>query len=334
MKRAGLLKTDNHRAQQPLVGGFLNIDKPAGWTSHDVVAKLRPLLKMKRVGHLGTLDPQATGVLPICFGKGTKLASFLNNSDKAYDAVLRLGEETDTEDATGKVTRTTDIPDALKGKAGEAVVRTALLSFIGPYMQEPPMYSAIKMNGVPLYKIARSGKVVERTARPVTIHDISFSGMHGTDVVFKVTCSKGTYIRTLCFDIGRKLGVGAHLFSLRRTRAGDFHLENSVDLDSFSAHCQDGDWQKCVYPLDQALSDFPSLTVKASQVSRVLNGVQIGFEGLERWESFEKDEPLRFLDPEGSLIAVGQAHCHTEDTKPSSGFEQESPFRIKTVLGT
>lgn len=325
------MKLQKEMDSQSLLGGFLNIDKPAGWTSHDVVAKIRSLLRIKRVGHLGTLDPQATGVLPICFGKGTKLASFLSDADKAYDAVLRLGEETDTEDATGKITQSVPIPGRLREASGAQEIEKALLSFLGTYMQEPPMYSAVKINGAPLYEAARRGEVVERPLRPVTIHALTFLGVHGRDVAFRVTCSKGTYIRTLCADIGRKLGVGAHLLSLRRTCAGNFHIDDALELDAFVAQCQTGEWRDAVCPLNRALSAFPALWVKAAEVRSVLNGVQIGFDGLERWDVFEKGMPLRFLDSEENLIAVGHAHLNS-DFSPSIPDQRELPFKIKTVL--
>ncbi|MFQ5587289.1 MAG: tRNA pseudouridine(55) synthase TruB [Nitrospiria bacterium] len=325
------MKVQVEKGTERLIGGFLNIDKPAGWTSHDVVAKIRGLLRIRRVGHLGTLDPQATGVLPICFGKGTKLASFLSDADKAYDTVLRLGEETDTEDATGNVTRSVAVPGHLKGTAAEAEIKTALLSFVGTYMQEPPMYSAVKINGAPLYKAARRGEVVQRPLRSVTIRDITFMGVHGADVAFRVTCSKGTYIRTLCADIGRRLEVGGHLLSLRRTRAGDFHIDDAVELDAFAEQCETGEWRDFVWPLNRALGAFPALWVKGAEVKNVLNGVQIGFEGLEKWDPFEKGMLLRFLNPEGNLIAVGHAQVRSVRMPLMPG-QTESPFKIKTVL--
>ncbi len=329
MKRETTLREKNVVQQQ--LGGFLNIDKPAAWTSHDVVAKIRSLLGIKKVGHLGTLDPQATGVLPICFGKGTKLASFLNNAEKQYEAVLRLGRETETEDGTGKILRETPIPEALKPGAGEPLILKTLSSFVGPYMQKPPMFSAIKINGVPLYKIARKGKVIPRASRPVTIKAISLLGYHGTDIAFRVSCSKGTYIRTLCSDIGEKLKVGGHLLSLRRIRAGIFHLDDSVELESFSARCKQGDWEELAYPLETIVEKLPALWVKAPHVLRMLNGVQIGFSELEKWDTFEKGASLRLLDFKGKLMAVGQA-LHDSDIVLEGGNQVEAPFKVKTVL--
>lgn len=329
MKRGGLLIRDGEAVDRQRLGGFLNIDKPAGFTSHDVVAKIRSLSGIKRVGHLGTLDPEATGVLPICFGKGTKLASLLNGADKAYDAVLRLGEETDTEDATGKVTQTTLLPEYLKSSDGDATILQTLASFVGAYSQKPPMYSAVKIKGVPLYRIARSGEVVERSVRQVMIRNISFLGHHGADISFRVDCSKGTYIRTLCADIGRKLGVGAHLLSLRRIRAGNFRIEDAIDLESFSLQCKGDHWLKTAYSINSVLEGIPVLWVKTSQAERVLQGVQIGLDALEKWDVFKRGEPLRFLDPSGNLIAVG---CALQNSDRATG-ALEPLFRIKTVLG-
>lgn len=317
---------------ESFVGGFLNIDKPAGWTSHDVVAKVRGLLRMKRVGHLGTLDPDATGVLPLCFGKGTKLAPLLGDADKTYDAVLRLGQETDTEDASGKVIQTYSVPDQLKTEAGRPEILDVLSSFVGPYLQQPPMYSAIKIKGVPLYKMARSGKVVERPTREVNIHSMQYLASMGVDIAFRVHCSKGTYIRTLCVDIARKLGVGGHLFSLRRIRAGQFSIEHAMDLALFSEYCREGQWEKIVSPANTVLSALPALWVSGESCKRLLHGVQLPISALERRDPFKKGDALRFLDVNGHLIAIGQA---LRDSEPHvvEGLSLEPFFKIKTVLG-
>jgi len=317
-----------------LLGGFLNIDKPAGWTSHDVVAKIRRALKMKRVGHLGTLDPQATGVLPICFGKGTKLSALLSSEDKEYEAVLRLGEETDTEDATGKVIHSTPVPEALQQASGRSTIEEALSSFLGNYLQKPPMYSAIKIKGVPLYKKARAGEIVDRPSRKVVIREISFSGMHGRDIAFRVACSKGTYIRTLCADLGKKLGVGGHLLSLRRTRSGCFFLDDAVELEAFISQARERPFSEWVYPLQAALSSLPALSVKSEYTSKVLHGVQVGIEGLLRWDAFQKGDSLRILEPEGGLLAIGIALSDSvASDEDASGFRRGA-YKIKTVLKT
>ena len=247
--------------------GVLNINKPGGWTSPDVVARVRSLLKVKKTGHAGTLDPQATGVLPVCFGKGTKVVEYLMVMEKEYRAVMRLGEETDTEDATGKFIR----------RSGEVTlsddqVREALRAFVGSYDQLPPLYSAIKVKGLPLYKAARAGLQVDREARRVTIHQIDYEGRSGKDVWFSVVCSKGTYIRTLCADIGRKLAVGAHLLSLCRTRAGAFRLEDAMDLAGLEARVAEGDWSHTAYSLDRVLQHFPEISLDRRWEERACHG--------------------------------------------------------------
>lgn len=217
-----------------ILDGVIVIDKPSGCTSHDVVAKVKRTLGAKKVGHLGTLDPMATGVLPLVINKATKLAQALGGGVKGYEAVMLLGADTDTYDAEGKVTETFEVGGVTK----EQVIK-ALRGFIGKIQQLPPMYSAVKKNGTPLYKLARKGVTVERSPKEVeifNINDIEFSEAAGEDalpsVSFKVTCSRGTYIRSLCYDAGKVLGTGAHLARLRRTQSGDFSIEASLALDS------------------------------------------------------------------------------------------------------
>lgn len=303
--------------------GILNIDKPAGWTSHDVVAKIRGLLRVKKVGHAGTLDPQATGVLPICFGKGTKVVHFLMDAEKEYEAVLRLGEETDTQDATGKVFRSVDVPSGIEER-----VREAMASFVGTYEQMPPMYSAIKVKGVPLYRSARAGKTVERAARAVTIREMRFKGIEGADVAFSVVCSKGTYVRTLCADIGTKLGVGGHLLQLRRTCADQFHISDSIELGRFCERVAEGTWEEEVYSLNQVLKDLPAVWVKGPYREKILHGAPVGPQAILKRTSFKKGEPLRLLDPEDQLLAVGRAEIDESEI----GGSRASFFKIETVL--
>ena len=204
--------------------GIINVYKEKGFTSHDVVAKLRGILRMKKIGHTGTLDPAAEGVLPVCLGKGTRLCDMLTDKTKTYRAVLLLGQETDTQDTTGVVQAEYPV------HVTEEEVRKAIVSFLGDYMQIPPMYSALKVNGKKLYELARQGKEVERQARPVQILDIQIESIDLPRATFFVTCSKGTYIRTLCYDIGRKLGCGGCMESLLRTRVDRFELKDSLTL--------------------------------------------------------------------------------------------------------
>jgi tRNA pseudouridine55 synthase len=304
--------------------GVVNIDKPSGWTSHDVVAKIRGVLKIKKVGHTGTLDPQATGVLPVCLGKGTKIVPFLIDVEKEYDAILRLGQETDTQDAAGKVIRSSEVSQAVL----DSVLET-LHSFVGSYSQLPPMYSAVKVNGMPLYKAARQGKVVERAPRAVSIREIRFHKREGNDVSFGVTCSKGTYIRTLCADIGARLGVGGHLLALQRTRSGNFHLDDATPLDSFFDLYSKGGWEKEVYSLNEVLEALPAVWIKESHLNKINHGAPIGIEGVDGWDPFENGASLRFLDPQGLLLGIGTASMEGDRFKVGPGAEiYGAPFKV------
>ena len=258
-------------AARPVVGdGLLNVKKAAGWTSHDVVAKLRNLLRGPRVGHAGTLDPAATGVLPVLIGRGTRIAEYLVDWDKEYRAVLRLGEATDTQDATGAVLSRS--PTA--GLTQEAI-RTVIERFRGQLTQVPPMYSAVKVGGVPLYKVARAGRTVEREPREVTIHDIEVLGIDGRDVSLRVVCSKGTYVRTLCADIGEALGVGGHLLALERRRVGPLTIERALTMEDIGSRLLRGRLADDVMPLDEALAALPALVVDEATSGRVLHGAPV-----------------------------------------------------------
>ena len=224
--------------------GIINVYKEKGFTSHDVVAKLRGILRMKKIGHTGTLDPAAEGVLPVCLGKGTRLCDMLTDKTKTYRAVLLLGKETDTQDTTGAVQAEYPV------HVTEEEVREAILSFLGDYMQIPPMYSALKVNGKKLYELARQGKEVEREARPVQILDIQIESIELPRVTFSVSCSKGTYIRTLCYDIGRRLGCGGCMESLLRTRVDCFVLEDSLTLSQIEKLRDAGRVEEHVVPVE------------------------------------------------------------------------------------
>ncbi|MBI3358363.1 MAG: tRNA pseudouridine(55) synthase TruB [Nitrospirae bacterium] len=242
-----------------ITAGVINIDKPSSWTSHDVVAKIRSLLKIKRVGHAGTLDPMATGVLPICFGAATKISSLLMNGEKEYEVTLRLGQETDTQDAAGKVLRSC-IPPAFSTQ----VLEETLAGFVGTISQMPPIYSAIKIGGVPLYKLARKGLDIERAPRLITIKRMQLLKVNGNDITFNVTCSKGTYVRTLCADIGTKLAIYGHAYSIRRLRAGFFSIDTAITLDAFRECFARGEWEDKVTSISEVLKffsdDSPHLT--------------------------------------------------------------------------
>ncbi|WP_309382528.1 tRNA pseudouridine(55) synthase TruB [Cerasicoccus frondis] len=208
--------------------GVLLIDKPVGCTSHDVVDRVRRKLKMKKVGHAGTLDPNATGLLIILVGKATKVSQYLMSLDKEYTGVMKLGEITNTYDCEGEVMETRDVPEL-----SEDSVKSVLGEFLGDQYQTPPMFSAKKIDGVPLYKLARKGKEVEREPRFIRVSHIELTGIDLPEISFEVACSKGTYIRTLAHDIGEKLGCGAHLKELRRTLSGSFKIAQCTPLEKF-----------------------------------------------------------------------------------------------------
>lgn len=251
--------------------GIINVYKEAGFTSHDVVAKLRGVLGQKKIGHTGTLDPMATGVLPVCCGKATKVCELLADRDKTYQAVCQLGIVTDTQDMTGTVLEENSIRNIT-----EEEVKAAVSSFLGEGMQIPPMYSALKVNGKKLYELAREGKTVEREARPITISKIDILQMNLEEQIFslEVTCSKGTYIRTLCHDIGQKLGVGAALQNLIRTRVGNFMIGNALTMEEIErmvSEDKDTFWQQLV-SVDSLFEGYAKVQVKESCVKKLANG--------------------------------------------------------------
>jgi len=255
--------------------GILNIYKEKGFTSHDVVAKLRGILKMKKIGHTGTLDPEAEGVLPVCLGTATRLCDMLTDKIKEYRVVMRFGIATDTEDMTG------EIIEELPVKAGETELRAVLPTFLGEQEQIPPMYSAIKVEGKKLYELAREGKVIERKGRPIVIHDIVLHSVN-TDLngmlleaELTVTCGKGTYIRSLCRDIGKALGTCACMKSLLRTRSGDSYLENSFKLSEVEALRDAGTLEKHIVTVEQVFKACKAFQMKPEWDKLLLNGNHI-----------------------------------------------------------
>lgn len=249
-----------------MINGMINIYKEAGFTSHDVVAKLRGILKQKKIGHTGTLDPQAVGVLPVCLGNATKLCDLLTDKDKEYEAVLRLGVVTDTQDMTGEILKESEVY-VTEEEAVEAV-----MSFVGDYNQIPPMYSALKVNGQKLYDLARQGKEVERQARPVTIHNIEIKEVNLPCIRFRVACSKGTYIRTLCHDIGEKLGCGGAMESLKRTRVGSFVAEEALTLSEVEKLRDEGLVEANVLKVEDVFATYPKVAAKDDGVRLLKNG--------------------------------------------------------------
>lgn len=249
-----------------MINGIINVYKEAGFTSHDVVAKLRGILKQKKIGHTGTLDPDATGVLPVCLGSGTRLCDMLADKSKEYVAVMRLGVVTDTQDMSGQILKQEQV------SCSEKEVSDAILSFVGEYNQIPPMYSALKVNGKKLYELAREGKEIERQARKVYINNIDILSIELPLVKFRVACSKGTYIRTLCQDIGEKLGCGAAMDSLQRTRVGGFVLEHAYTLSEIETMAKEGSILEKVIPVDFVFSSLPKAVVKKEFRKRIDNG--------------------------------------------------------------
>jgi tRNA pseudouridine55 synthase len=258
------------------VDGILNLNKPQGWTSHDVVARVRRLTRIRRVGHAGTLDPLATGVLLVCLGRATRTSEYLMAGRKRYRTVVRLGISTDSHDADGQVT------DVAPVTAGYDQIEAALSHFRGTIQQVPPLVSALKRNGQPLYKLARRGITVERAARPVEIYELTLvdcslpAGAPSTEVVpsltLELSCSAGTYVRALARDLGQMLGCGAHLTALTRLASGDFTLQQAIELAQFTAAIAAGDWRRLLLPLDEGLKHFPACTLAAQESRRVRSG--------------------------------------------------------------
>lgn len=274
--------------------GILVIRKEKGYTSHDVVAKLRGILHMKKIGHTGTLDQDAEGVLPVALGKATRLLEMLTEKEKTYEAVLHLGIETDTQDITGTVSRRCEV--CVTEKETEQMI----LSFLGDQMQVPPMYSALKVGGKKLYELAREGKEIEREARPVHFSDIEILEMSLPFVRFRVSCSKGTYIRTLCHDIGEKLGCGGCMESLLRTRSGRFGIEGSMTLLEVQKAADEGRISDFVIGIEEILSDYP-------RVQTVLEGDRLLLNGNPLHEGLVKNDPkgrVRMCTSEGKFAGL------------------------------
>lgn len=246
--------------------GIIIVNKPAGWTSQDVAAKLRGVFHEKRVGHGGTLDPMATGVLPVFVGRATRAVEFFEHADKEYIATLRLGTVTDTQDTTGNVLETRPV------NVTKAELEAALSAFMGEIDQLPPMYSAIKINGQKLYELARRGKEVERHPRHITVHELELLSGEGTDWQIRIHCSKGTYVRTLCADIGERLGCGGCMASLQRTKAGTFTLAQAHAMSDLIA---EADPEALLLPVDTLFAAYPALTVNAPAEKKLRNGAAV-----------------------------------------------------------
>ena len=290
--------------------GVLVIDKPTGPTSHDVVALVRRALRMRRVGHTGTLDPLARGVLVVCVGEGTKLSPYLTESEKAYECTVRLGQATDTHDAAGKVTAEAPV------NVDEAAVREALERFRGQITQVPPMYSAIKKGGERLYDLARQGKTVEREPRIVHVHRLELTRFEPPELDLSIVCSKGTYVRTLAHDLGEALGTCGHLKSLVRTRVGTFRIEDAVSTEVLEAidsrEGRDAFLEAHLIPMAQAVDFLPALHLNPRIVRSVRQGRKLGpgEVAMAGGGGLRPGQLARLLDERGQLVALGQVKTH------------------------
>lgn len=281
-----------------MMNGIIIVDKEPGFTSHDVVAKLRGICGQRKIGHTGTLDPMATGVLPVCLGSATKLCDMLADRDKEYVAELLLGVETDTQDVTGQVLARRLV------EVEESQVRSAAQGFVGEYLQVPPMYSALKVDGKKLYELARAGKEVERKARPVRIYELEILECSLPVVRMRVVCSKGTYIRTLCADMGEQLGCGGTMRSLRRTRVGQFSIEDACTLGRLQQWKEEGGLNQALRPVDSVFMDCPALHVRERDLRLLDNGNAIAPEQTAEGQAYEADRWIRMYRPDGSFAGI------------------------------
>ena len=291
-----------------MINGIINVYKEASYTSHDVVAKLRGILKQRKIGHTGTLDPDATGVLPVCLGKGTKLCDMLTDADKTYEAVLELGLITDTQDISGTVLKRREV------NVTEEEVIKVIQGFVGEYMQIPPMFSALKVNGRKLYELAREGKEIERQARKVFFHKIDIMDITLPRVTLSVTCSKGTYIRTLCHDIGEQLKCGGCMQSLIRTRVGAFQIGDSRTLCEIEAIMENGKLDDLVISVESMFQQYPAISTKPEYDSRLYNGNTFELQHIAG-EVSNSATKLRVYDSKGDFIGIYQYQEEKENFK-------------------
>ncbi len=279
--------------------GVVNINKPSGMTSHDVVQHVRRVLGEKRIGHTGTLDPLATGVLVLCIGQATRIAQYLEAGEKEYEAVMRLGITTDTLDAEGRIleTRSSPVPE-------QDEIVSLMQRFRGTIMQRPPAFSAVKISGIPSYKLAREGKAELNKPRPVTIKALELTAYEYPFVSITVTCSKGVYIRSLCADLGDALGTGAHVSKLQRTRSGCFSIANAVTLEEFTSMAEAGTEAQAVATIDDALADVPPILLAEDESERVTHGSKVSCP--DEPETDGRNGLVRLHDPLGRLLALAR----------------------------
>ncbi len=274
-----------------MIDGIINVYKEPGYTSFDVVAKLRGILKQKKIGHTGTLDPMAEGVLMVCLGKGTKLVDMITSGTKEYEASMRLGITTDTEDITGEVITQSEVSSEIN----QNMVLDVINSFVGKYNQIPPMYSAIKKDGKKLYEYARSGIEIEREPRPVEIFSIEDIKIELPDISFKVHCSKGTYIRSLCRDIGEKLGSGGTLTGLTRSEVHGFYLKDSLKLGDIERLRDEGRLMEHILPVDSLLKQYSAFQINEKHSKYLYNGNKLSSNQLVMLEKSGKEEPTAII---------------------------------------
>ena len=298
--------------------GILNINKSTGMTSHDVVAKIRKLLRQKRVGHTGTLDPAASGVLPICLGQATRVAEYLSESGKVYQADIIFGVVTDTYDTEGTIIRTASAAGLTLPQIEEA-----LSHFLGPQAQLPPRYSAIKIQGQPAYKRARAGEDISLEPRSITITRLEIITWNPPCLTLAIECSKGTYIRSLAYDLGEYLGCGAHLGALVRTRSGPFFLSESITLEQLADAAASESVDEHLFPADKALQDYPSLLLDAASAGSVLHGMAFRYDPALPTSS----KLARVYDTSGHFLAIAEWDDAQEMWRPKKVFAINSSFR-------
>lgn len=293
--------------------GIINVYKEAGYTSFDVVAKLRGILGIKKIGHTGTLDPDATGVLPVCVGKATKVCDLLTDKDKTYRAVMHLGITTDTQDMTGKVLSTKPVD------VTEKLVKEVLLSFVGNSQQIPPMYSALKVNGKKLCDLARQGIEIERKPRDIYISEINILDISLPMVTFEVSCSKGTYIRTLCHDVGQKLNCGACMESLVRTRVSNFLIEDSITLEEIQRLKEQGKLEEKMISVDSLFEKFPEVCGVPNADGKLKNGNALSIDEVKTEVDFtEENRSVRMYMSGGTFVGI--FHWNGQVFKPEKMF--------------
>lgn len=282
--------------------GIINVYKEAGYTSFDVVARLRGILKTKKIGHTGTLDPDATGVLPVCIGKATKVCGLLTDKDKVYECNLLLGVDTDTYDMSGQILSQSPV------NVTEDQVYEALSHYLGDIMQVPPMYSALKVNGKKLYELARAGQTVERKARPVTIYAIDVLSMSLPEISLRIHCSKGTYIRSLCHDLGQDLGCGGAMQSLKRTKVSVFDISDARKLDEIERIMNGGNIDSILMPIDQIFDQYPVVFVAGNEdvILHTVNGCPVSLANTfsENVSAFEAGDFYRLYLPDNRFIGL------------------------------